>query len=60
MAGMTRKDFVSLANVLKQHKERGLPSSVHRQLSHDIASVCAGANANFDRGSFLDAAGVED
>ena len=48
---MTRKHFIQIASILKEHKANG-------KLVRDIASLCASENQYFDYEKFYIACGV--
>ena len=49
---MTRKHFIALAQILKEHKANGV-------LIRDMAQFCYNENSNFDRARFYEACGLE-
>jgi hypothetical protein len=49
---MTRKHFIALAQILKEHKADGV-------LIRDMAQFCYNENSNFDRARFYEACGLE-
>ena len=65
---MTRKDFVALAEAIKDSKDAliaSLPEASRQQIlriyqgmANDIAKVCARQNAKFDKAKFLTACGM--
>lgn len=56
---MTRKDYVAIANVLKDSRTAVSRLEVERKLlAEKIADVMAGDNPRFDRARFLKACGI--
>ena len=65
---MTRKDFVALAEAIKDSKDAlvaSLPESdraqilrVYQGMANDVAKVCQRQNARFDKGCYLTACGL--
>mgnify|MGYP003114368996 FL=1 len=49
---MTRKHFIALAQILKEHKADGV-------LIRDMAQFCYNENSNFNRARFYEACGLE-
>jgi hypothetical protein len=65
---MTRKDFVALAEAIRDCRNALIASSpetsrhlihqITRSMALDVAKVCAGQNARFDKSRFLEACGM--
>jgi len=55
--GMSKKHYVPIAAALKNSKEG---NKNHAKMCHDMADIMQKDNPNFDRGSFLHAAGLNE